>query len=211
MGAPLPESEETQIVVEYLAGKTSREIGAALGRSKTTISNVLRRKGVPLRPAKARDNSGPKNPAWKGGIRTDADGYVHQWTPHGRRRQHHVVLGVPPGTIVHHKDHNPGNNDPSNLEVLESHAAHRRVHVAAERAANGIARHPPPMRGEANPKAKLTAADVVRIRELSSSMTGAAIARMYGVTRTTVNLLLQGKLWTCVADDRVKLKQVKPT
>lgn len=34
------------------------------------------------------------------------------------------------GEIVHHKDNNKRNNDPDNLEVLESQAEHARLHAA---------------------------------------------------------------------------------
>lgn len=50
------------------------------------------------------------------------------------RHEHRVVaegiLGRPLGSseIVHHKDENKLNNDPTNLEVLESQAAHARLH-----------------------------------------------------------------------------------
>lgn len=55
----------------------------------------------------------------------------------GAQRAHRVIaeqmLGRPlaEGEVVHHRDGNKRNNDPSNLEVLPSHAAHMREHVAA--------------------------------------------------------------------------------
>lgn len=53
---------------------------------------------------------------------------------HGRH-VHRVVaeekIGRPllPGEVVHHKDENRLNNDPDNLEVLESQAEHARIHM----------------------------------------------------------------------------------
>ncbi len=70
----------------------------------------------------------------------DSTGYVRVA---GNRHLHRIVaeqaLGRPlqPGEIVHHRDGNKLNNDPSNLEVFASHAAHA-LHHATERLALGI-------------------------------------------------------------------------
>jgi hypothetical protein len=41
--------------------------------------------------------------------------------------EHRIVMGNPPG-VVHHKDGNRANNDPGNLEVIDSHRDHMRSH-----------------------------------------------------------------------------------
>jgi hypothetical protein len=47
--------------------------------------------------------------------------------------------------------------------------------------------------GESNPNAKLSSADVAVI--LASSLNGAQLAHQYGVSRTCINLMRQGKTW----------------
>jgi HNH endonuclease len=70
----------------------------------------------------------------------DGTGYVRVA---GNRHLHRIVaeqaLGraLRPGEIVHHKDGDKLNNDPSNLEVFASHAAHA-LHHATDRLARGI-------------------------------------------------------------------------
>jgi len=47
-----------------------------------------------------------------------ADGYVEVKTPEGWQYLHRVVAKAPLELLVHHKDHNPRNNDPANLELM---------------------------------------------------------------------------------------------
>ena len=57
-------------------------------------------------------------------------GYVEVKTADGWRREHRVVTDLKPGDgrVPHHLDGNKANNDPSNLRVYESQAAHMRHH-----------------------------------------------------------------------------------
>lgn len=186
MSARMAEHDVTIAVVLYGRGYTAREIGKTLKRSKTTILNLLRSREIDRRPAHARDCRGSKNPRWKGGRHYSSDGYVRTWTPNGYRSEHRLISGAVLGNVVHHKDHVPHNNDPSNLEVYASHSEHRRAHAAEERAVFGAARHPEPLPGESNPRAKLKNGDVRRIRRLRGVVTQSELAKQYGVSKAAI-------------------------
>ena len=51
------------------------------------------------------------------------------------------------------------------------------------------------MPGEENPQAKLTAAQVHKIRILRPSMTLKALGEMFGVHLSTIHLICSGKKW----------------
>lgn len=97
---------------------------------------------------------------WKGGEKADAFGRVYwklPWHPRADKKGYvprafivaELKLGRPvaPGEIVHHKDEDPSNDHPDNLEVLASQAEHARLHsslrspeqMAAMRAKRGAA------------------------------------------------------------------------
>lgn len=101
-------------------------------------------------PAKHRDVSGEKNPMfgkhptawnkglvgelshnWRGGIHKRKDGYYRIRVDGKRHLLHrHLLKDTLKDTeVVHHKDHNPSNNDPQNLEVLVNQAEHARLHA----------------------------------------------------------------------------------
>lgn len=88
---------------------------------------------------------GANNPAWKGGVTMKrphgsysgvryvrcppdllsmarADGYVMEHRLVMARRIGHPLLRV---EVVHHKDHNPANNDPENLELWPDNRSHK--------------------------------------------------------------------------------------
>ena len=69
------------------------------------------------------------------GSRHGTGNYVETKTENGWQHEHRVVMGLQPGDgkIVHHRDGDPANNDPRNLRVFESQAAHL-SHHAQERA-----------------------------------------------------------------------------
>jgi hypothetical protein len=121
----------------YLEDELSlREIGNRLGRDLRMVHHVLKKHGVPMRSRGCRSH-GAMNPAWRGGRTVDKSGYILIQCPghpfadrHGRVREHRLVaermIGryLTPTEVVHHKDDDPGNNDPENLAVYETNAQH---------------------------------------------------------------------------------------
>lgn len=79
------------------------------------------------------------NPAWTGGKKTRADGYVmirqpnHPHASDGYVLEHRLVMEGILGRylthdeVVHHIDGNPSNNDPNNLELFASQSDH--IHI----------------------------------------------------------------------------------
>lgn len=111
------------------------EMGREYRPNQKTLNSFCKRSGiVELRQTGA---AGERNGSWNGGITIDKSGYVLVRCPQhpaasatGYVRQHRLVaeqmLGryLTPTEVVHHKDDNKQNNDPSNLEVFETNAAH---------------------------------------------------------------------------------------
>ena len=50
--------------------------------------------------------------------------------------------------------------------------------------------------GSNNNMSKLTETDVLKIRELTNNKTDTEIARIFGVSRSTVNIIRNRKIWT---------------
>src|SRR5690349_6120293 len=116
---------------------TIEQIAAHFGVSIPSIVRRMRRHGLKSR----RGHGSPleTNFFWQGGTRRETEGYLlvkapgHPYaTKQGYVRKHRLVveqrLGryLLPTEVVHHKDGNPRNNDPANLEVFRTHAAHMR-------------------------------------------------------------------------------------
>lgn len=76
-------------------------------------------------------NHGANHYKYSGGLRRRGDGYVRLSDD---RYLHRVVMertigrSLLPQEFVHHKDGNPSNNDPSNLE-LTTNSEHRKMHA----------------------------------------------------------------------------------
>lgn len=187
----LPDAE---ISAAYRAGATIAEIAATHGVSSPTILKSLVRSGVERRPAKPRAGAvcGPLNPAWAGGRRQRADGYWYLRVDGCDRLEHREVAAKSLGRtlrddeIVHHRDGDRSNNNPSNLAVM-SQAEHAALHapdLLSRR--NGH-------RGSSNPRAKLTDEDVLIIR--SSSASGRSLASRFGVNPSTIHRIRNGSGW----------------
>lgn len=123
--------------------KTVEEIGKLLGHSGKVVNKACKRFGFRMR------RRGPKNgsehPGWKGGRKIDKAGYVLVYRPDhphcnsgGYVREHRLVcervLGRPllPTEVVHHKNDDPADNRPENLQVYDSNADHLRETLAGK-------------------------------------------------------------------------------
>ncbi len=107
----------------------------AQGRPKTALCHTCAGKAHGLQIK--REN----HPKWIGGRVISPQGYArllmhkHPYCDvNGYVLEHHFVMEemlgryLDPGEVVHHEDDNPLNNDPSNLRLFPSQAAHRRFH-----------------------------------------------------------------------------------
>lgn len=127
-----------EIGERYVSGETIKELAVAFSVSSPTIAKALARLSIERRAAKPRPGTldGWRNPSWSGGRRQRNDGYWLIWTEDGERLEHRVVmerhLGRPlrDDEIVHHRDENKSNNDPSNLALMDQ-SEHISIHIAA--------------------------------------------------------------------------------
>jgi hypothetical protein len=100
-------------------------------------------KKIPYFRRPNRDVSGSKNPRWKGGERTDKDGYVlvlrkdHPYRDyHGYVRKHRLIIEnkikryLKPEEVVHHMDGNKQNNNIENLKLYENGSEHQKEHYS---------------------------------------------------------------------------------
>ena len=144
-------------MIEIKCNNCDKELKVYPSRLKTTKSgNIFCNKSCHRsydnkvnNPSKDRDLSGKNNPMWgkhpiawnkglkgknchnwKGGIHKRKDGYFRINIKGKRHLLHRFLLkdSLKEGNIVHHKDHNPSNNDIKNLEVIKNQKEHARLH-----------------------------------------------------------------------------------
>lgn len=123
--------------------KTVAQIGALLGRNSKAVNKACKRFGFRMR--RRGPKNGPEHPGWKGGRVVDKAGYILVYNPDhpacnsgGYVREHRLVceqmLGRPlmPYEVVHHKNDDPADNRPENLQVYDSNADHLRETLAGK-------------------------------------------------------------------------------
>ncbi|MDL5055907.1 HNH endonuclease [Geitlerinema calcuttense] len=156
-------------------------------------------------------------------LRQAPDGYGYQIVTLYNPRQltkkvHQLVMSAfvgprPDGYEVNHKDGDKANNHLENLEYVtpaenKAHAVRNGLVAKGDRNAmrkypercfrigQWVKDNPNHVRGESNPKAKLSESDVITIRSLcSEGGSTLAIARQYGVTPETIQSIKYRRTW----------------
>ena len=117
---------------------THRQIAKIFGVSKAQVTIWLRELGV--HPNKYPGGRGPKATAWKGPVKTTQEGRVLLYRPQHPRayRSGYVKRSilvweryhkrpVPAGYDIHHKNENPSDDTPTNLQAM-THSNHGKHH-----------------------------------------------------------------------------------
>lgn len=102
---------------------------------------------------------------------------------------------IPATLEMNHKDGNKANHNPSNLELVTR--AQNVIH-----AINVIGRKPKAQYGELNSSAKVTAEDVLKIRQLckDKALPQSQIAKMFGITQSAVSCIHLRLSWSHVPE-----------
>lgn len=171
---------------EYCSRKCSRT-GAWLKSGGAERNALIARATAAERGAKQR--------------RTGTKGYVKWFGRHEHRVVAERMLGraLSRKEVVHHIDGNPHNNDLSNLMVI-TQAEHMREHGLA---LPGVTPAHKPWEhkrtGQDSPQAKLSNADVVRIREMAfNGGKQNDIGAIFDLTQSHVSAIVTGKRWSHV-------------
>ena len=114
----------------------------------------------------------------------------------GRKRARRIFTNIGPCSLCgsarserHHKDGNPLNNAPANIQSV-CHACHLLLHSADNSIRNS---------GERNSHAKLTAVDVRAIRSLiAAGSTRVSIALKFGVSPANISMIATNRTWLSV-------------
>lgn len=116
---------------------TQSKAAEILGCSTSCIERTIKRHGLKTQKAGSR-NHGPRHPSWAGGTYL-LKGYRYVWSPNHPNRtkanyvaEHRLVVEASIGRllerheVVHHKNGDPLDNKPENLEVFQSNPDHLR-------------------------------------------------------------------------------------
>lgn len=139
---PAPKPLDPEILRDLIEVRQLQQakIAVLLGCSRSTVERTAKRLG--LKTQRTGPRSGPGHPDWTGGrILVGRAGmqYWYVWSnthPHRTKKnyvaEHRLVaeakLGryLLPGEVVHHRNGDPQDNRPENLEVFSSNAEHLR-------------------------------------------------------------------------------------
>lgn len=117
-------------------GAGATEIARTIRCNRRHLRAHLKAHGISLQPV---SRAGDKNPAWTGGRQQTKRGcwlVLQPDHPHANRHgycwEHRLVMERMIGRlllrteVVHHRDGDPSNNDPKNLQLFQSNAEHLR-------------------------------------------------------------------------------------
>lgn len=121
-------------------GQSLSEIARTVKTKTCEVRRFLERNGIVKTYDSGSANTGERHYAWKGRL-VDKDGYVlihRKGHPNARKHTHYVfehrlvieeALGriLLPTEVIHHKDGNKQNNDPSNLQLFQNNGEHLEV------------------------------------------------------------------------------------
>lgn len=135
------------------AGSNLFDVSQEFGVSRDTVIRTLKRHGLPIYGGK-RGLTRLPGIYWNGlKFTIDPDGYYRQ-TTNPRRQLHQLVWEhhhgpIPDGYVIHHRDGNKANSDPSNLECIPNpdHGFRHRQScepVYCEQCGGAIERRSPP-------------------------------------------------------------------
>lgn len=141
--------ETTDMNMESIKKRLTQEFPITYSQATSLLQSTyspeerrIRRKRISSNNPTLKNRKGSKNPHWKGG-RYLTGGYWQIPTPkwytgpqcQGYSEEHcivycetHGLTEVPKGFHIHHKDLDPLNNDPSNLEMLTK-SEHGKLHA----------------------------------------------------------------------------------
>jgi hypothetical protein len=129
---PLPERELRDL---YHSGLTMREIAALYDCSPAHVMRYMRLYSIQSRRCRPRIHpAGPEHASWRGGRRRRRDGYFMVRVNREDILEHRHVMEQIIGRkldrheVVHHRDHDKTNNEPSNLELM-TFAEHGKLHA----------------------------------------------------------------------------------
>lgn len=131
------EEVELKMIELYDKYKNLGKVARELNLYSTSVSRVLKRKGIKIEP----NAVGDKHPGWKGGKNmAKGDGYIGIWTPGHERAdggkyvyEHTLVFEKHNGRlpnkneVLHHIDLDKHNNNISNL-FLCGYKEHTKIH-----------------------------------------------------------------------------------
>lgn len=135
--------------------------------------------------------------AWKAATDDKGYGRFHTEGKSGTCLAHRMAYVLAKGPLLPELDvlHSCDNPPCCNPNHLWSGTALDNVRDAVEKGRFLTGRMP----GSSNPKAKLTEADVIQIRQLKSAgRSQASLAREYGLRESTLSQICQRKTWTHV-------------
>src|SRR5882672_960626 len=121
------ESQLPQLIEEQRLQQA--KVAEILDVSEDWVQRACKR--LKLATQRTGPRAGEGHPNWQGGTFL-RKGYRYCWTTDGYKPEHRLVMammlgrGLESHEVVHHKDGNPLNNAPSNLELFQTNAEHLR-------------------------------------------------------------------------------------